>query len=146
MKFINCTSSSLGILEAYAHGAYLTLIDGIGLGTGLSPKEAQNIKIACHNALLAQLPDEKTRLAADDASGFKPQDHGVLAPSCLGFVWDVCWSTCNINYANGQVLTLVACRPSIGWEPCLGIPTVSQHTFTTGALGHRSVLHTMWAK
>jgi midasin len=34
--FINATSPQLGLLPAYAHGAHLVLLDGIGLGVGLS--------------------------------------------------------------------------------------------------------------
>lgn len=34
--FINATAPQLGILAAYAHGAHLVLLDGIGLGVGLS--------------------------------------------------------------------------------------------------------------
>ena len=34
--FINATAPQLGVLAAYAHGAHLVLLDGIGLGVGLS--------------------------------------------------------------------------------------------------------------
>ncbi len=34
--FINATTPQLGPLAAYAHGAHLVLLDGIGLGVGLS--------------------------------------------------------------------------------------------------------------
>ena len=34
--FINATAAQLGVLAAYAHGAHLVLLDGIGLGVGLS--------------------------------------------------------------------------------------------------------------
>ena len=33
--FINTAAPSIGALPAYAHGAQLTLLDGIGLGAGL---------------------------------------------------------------------------------------------------------------
>lgn len=34
--FINAAAPQLGVLPAYAHGAHLVLLDGIGLGVGLS--------------------------------------------------------------------------------------------------------------
>ena len=33
--FINSAAPSIGVLPAYAHGAHLTLLDGIGLGAGI---------------------------------------------------------------------------------------------------------------
>lgn len=33
--FINTAAPTLGALPAYAHGAHLTLLDGIGLGAGI---------------------------------------------------------------------------------------------------------------
>ena len=33
--FINRAAPSIGALPAYAHGAHLTLLDGIGLGAGI---------------------------------------------------------------------------------------------------------------
>ena len=33
--FINTAAPSIGALSAYAHGAHLTLLDGIGLGAGI---------------------------------------------------------------------------------------------------------------
>ena len=38
--FINTAAPSIGALPAYAHGAHLTLLDGIGLGAGL-PSEVR---------------------------------------------------------------------------------------------------------
>lgn len=34
-RFVNTTAPSIGALAAYAHGAYLVLLDGIGLGIGM---------------------------------------------------------------------------------------------------------------
>lgn len=34
-KFVSATAPSIGPLAAYAHGAYLVLLDGIGLGIGM---------------------------------------------------------------------------------------------------------------
>ena len=34
-RFVNLATKSMGALPAYAHGAYLVLLDGIGLGLGM---------------------------------------------------------------------------------------------------------------
>lgn len=39
--FINKTAPAIGPMLAYAHGAYLTLLDGIGLGIGM-PAEVES--------------------------------------------------------------------------------------------------------
>ena len=39
--FINATAPMLGALAAYAHGAYLVLLDGIGLGIGMPLEVSQ---------------------------------------------------------------------------------------------------------
>ena len=42
--------------EAYAHGAYLTLLDGLGLGLGLPEETAKGLAAACKKFLRSQLP------------------------------------------------------------------------------------------
>jgi len=44
--------------EAYAHGAYLTLLDGLGLGLGLPEETAKRIAAECRAFLRAQLPEK----------------------------------------------------------------------------------------
>ena len=36
--FINTAAPHMGLMVAYAHGAYLILLDGIGLGLGMAPQ------------------------------------------------------------------------------------------------------------
>lgn len=36
--FINAVGPRIGLWAAYAHGAYLILLDGIGLGLGMAPQ------------------------------------------------------------------------------------------------------------
>ena len=43
--FINSTAPSIGVLPAYAHGAHLTLLDGIGLGAGIPAEVSLMIPI-----------------------------------------------------------------------------------------------------
>ena len=47
--------------EAYAHGAYLTLLDGLGLGLGLPEETAKRLGDECREFLRRQLP-KKVRL------------------------------------------------------------------------------------
>lgn len=44
--------------EAFAHGAYLTLLDGLGLGLGLPEETARGLARACKEFLKEQLPAE----------------------------------------------------------------------------------------
>jgi len=53
--FINTTEPQLGALQAYAHGAYLTLLDGLGLGLGIPAVLLEPLKGRCRQLLLQQL-------------------------------------------------------------------------------------------
>lgn len=55
--------------EAYAHGAYLTLLDGLGLGLGLPEDTAKHIAAECRAFLRRQLP-EKVRFVSFHAFSF----------------------------------------------------------------------------
>lgn len=66
--FIAATAPRLGLLPAYAHGAHLVLLDGIGLGVGLSAEAAGQLRSRCHAFLLTQLPPE-VHPAAEAAAG-----------------------------------------------------------------------------
>lgn len=57
-------------LEAYAHGAQLVLLDGIGLGVGMPAAAAAGLRAKCHKFLMDQLPSEihpSAALAAGDS-------------------------------------------------------------------------------
>ena len=58
VSFINSSGPLIGHLAAYAHGAYLTLLDGLGLGVGLPAGAAQGLRAACQAFLRGQLPAE----------------------------------------------------------------------------------------
>jgi midasin len=53
--FVNATSSELGPLSAYVHGAYLTLLDGLGLGLGVPPAALAPLRARCRALLCQQL-------------------------------------------------------------------------------------------
>jgi len=42
--------------EAYAHGAYLTLLDGLGLGLGIPEATATQLRASCEAFIGTQLP------------------------------------------------------------------------------------------
>ncbi len=55
--FINVAAPGIGAYAAYVHGAYLTLLDGLGLGVGAPAGAAAAAKREFHELLLQQLPD-----------------------------------------------------------------------------------------
>ncbi len=50
------SGGALSPWRAYVHGAYLTLLDGLGLGLGMPESEAATLRAACEDMLRAQLP------------------------------------------------------------------------------------------
>ncbi len=62
--FITTTAPAVGALPAYAHGAHLVLLDGIGLGVGLAAEASLQLRELCHAFLLGQLPPEEAAAAA----------------------------------------------------------------------------------
>jgi hypothetical protein len=53
-----CASGALRPWHAYAHGAFLTLLDGLGLGLGISDAEATGMRRSCLEFIRSQLPAE----------------------------------------------------------------------------------------
>lgn len=77
---MSVTSGTLLPWEAYAHGAFLTLLDGLGLGLGLADTEAADLRRACIDFLRAQLqPDSRYAI---DAAAF------LELPPGLGLIED----------------------------------------------------------
>ncbi|KAL3690583.1 hypothetical protein R1sor_016892 [Riccia sorocarpa] len=60
VSFINCTAEDIGLPAALVHGAHLVLLDGLGLGTGLSTSAAEEHRRRCLDHLLEHLPDVKS--------------------------------------------------------------------------------------
>lgn len=56
--FVNAAAPALGALPAYVHGAHLTLLDGLGLGSGVQPAAAAVLRNQCAAFLRSQLPAE----------------------------------------------------------------------------------------
>ncbi|KAL4625562.1 hypothetical protein ACB092_05G035400 [Castanea dentata] len=55
VAFINMTERSLGPEFAFLHGAFLVLLDGLSLGTGISKKDAVELRQRCLHFLLEKL-------------------------------------------------------------------------------------------
>ena len=53
--FVNVAAPSIGALPAYAHGAHLVLLDGIGLGEGMPLEVSCSPTRAAHNPIFAAL-------------------------------------------------------------------------------------------
>lgn len=59
----SCNNKELSIWSAYAHGASLMHLDGLGLGTGLSHDEASHTKSTAKTFLHNAIPDDEERVA-----------------------------------------------------------------------------------
>ncbi|GAB4814206.1 hypothetical protein N2152v2_001252 [Parachlorella kessleri] len=79
--FITTTAPAVGALPAYAHGAHLVLLDGIGLGVGLSAEASQQLRDMCHDFLLGQLPHD-ARVVAEAAAGRAQPPAPAVGASC----------------------------------------------------------------
>ena len=72
--------------EAFAHGAYLTLLDGLGLGLGLPEETARGLAEQCKKFLRDELPPEvsvSSRLNFRFFLGLAPAPAGFTSPSPL---------------------------------------------------------------
>ncbi|KAI3727341.1 hypothetical protein L1987_67154 [Smallanthus sonchifolius] len=61
IDFINVTEKSLLPGVALLHGAFLVLLDGLSLGTGISKIEAEDLRERCLSFLMEQLKESKPR-------------------------------------------------------------------------------------
>ncbi|KAL4583665.1 hypothetical protein LXL04_008247 [Taraxacum kok-saghyz] len=66
IDFINVTEGSLSPEVSMLHGAFLVLLDGLSLGTGISKKEAEDLREWCLTFLMEQLKESKLRLNQTD--------------------------------------------------------------------------------
>ncbi|GIL43445.1 hypothetical protein Vafri_916, partial [Volvox africanus] len=80
--FVNATSPHLGALPAYAHGAHLTLLDGIGLGVGLPAAAAASLRASLSTFLATQLPPE----LAPHVALAEGQLHTAVSMAAEGFM------------------------------------------------------------
>ncbi|XP_020530997.1 LOW QUALITY PROTEIN: midasin [Amborella trichopoda] len=55
ISFINATENYIGPLESFLHGAFLVLLDGLSLGTGMQKFDAGELRVKCLSFLLSQL-------------------------------------------------------------------------------------------
>lgn len=85
--FVNAAAPSIGLLPAYAHGAHLVLLDGLGLGVGLSSEACEVLRDICHRFLLSQLPPDLHEAVAAAAGSAAPDAtgsiHAAAAPESM---------------------------------------------------------------
>ncbi len=77
------TARRLTPSEAFAHGAYLTLLDGLGLGLGLPEETARGLARACRDFLRETLPAE-VRALPSLLPSFLPSFPASSVPSSRG--------------------------------------------------------------
>ena len=87
-----CTVVQAGQLTAwaaYAHGAYLTLLDGLGLGLGLPEVTARRLRVACEQFLRSQLPPSEHEAMLSASFKHLPSElgrsDGADDPAALSF-------------------------------------------------------------
>nr|XP_043616411.1 midasin-like [Erigeron canadensis] len=74
IDFINVTDTSLGPEKKLVHGAFLVLLDGLSLGSGISRIEANVLRENCQSFLMSQL--EKSRLSLNQAKLLATENYG----------------------------------------------------------------------
>ncbi|KAL5579519.1 hypothetical protein UlMin_011961 [Ulmus minor] len=62
VDFINVTESRLGAEYACLHGVFLVLLDGLSLGSGISKRDAEELREQCLSFILEQMKVEKASL------------------------------------------------------------------------------------
>ncbi|XP_022152480.1 midasin isoform X2 [Momordica charantia] len=61
VAFIDSTERNLGPEYAFLHGAFLVLLDGLSLGTGMSKRDAEELRERCFSFLLEKLKLDDTK-------------------------------------------------------------------------------------
>lgn len=81
--FINTTEPRIGALQAYAHGAYLTLLDGLGLGLGIPAVLLEPLKANCRQLLLQQLSSSSSSSSQSTGDGAQQQQLSAQEASAV---------------------------------------------------------------
>lgn len=87
--FINTTAPNIGDWGAYAHGAHLTLLDGVGLGVGVPPAAVAALRRLCEAFLAAQLPPGAERHAEAAAGRITLPPADELAAATPAGAWGI---------------------------------------------------------
>ncbi|PWA97505.1 hypothetical protein CTI12_AA028730 [Artemisia annua] len=91
IDFVNVTEKSLHAEAALLHGAFLVLLDGLSLGTGISKFEAENLKERCLSFLKEQLKESSfnpTNISKTESNGWSDPLASTEAPSGNGMEID----------------------------------------------------------
>ncbi|KAJ8774196.1 hypothetical protein K2173_009627 [Erythroxylum novogranatense] len=73
IEFINVTKGSLGTDDAFLHGLFLVVLDGLSLGTGISTRDALLLRKESFSFLLKKLKLDHTQFRMED---YGWEDHG----------------------------------------------------------------------
>nr|GEU87507.1 midasin isoform X1 [Tanacetum cinerariifolium] len=93
IDFVNVTEKSLHAEAALLHGAFLVLLDGLSLGTGISKFEAENLKERCLSFLKERLKESKpsfnsTNISNIESNGWSDPLASTEVPSGNGMEID----------------------------------------------------------
>ncbi|XP_038899709.1 midasin isoform X2 [Benincasa hispida] len=78
VSFIDSTSRNLGPEYAFLHGAFLILLDGLSLGTGMSKRDAEELRKRCFTFLLEKLKLDNTMLECSKFARLQSYGWGEL--------------------------------------------------------------------
>jgi hypothetical protein len=81
--FVNHVGRSMDPLLAYAHGAHLVILDGLGLGGGSSMEVLVQVRADCEAFLFSQLPVSLQTTLRSLATGL-PAQHALTSDSMWG--------------------------------------------------------------
>ena len=112
-EFARLAETRLGADAAYAHGAYLVMIDGQGLGSGAGAATAAALRAECTAFLAQQVPPEAVRAAAAEA------ELPLCGESACGHLWGI---------APFLIATGATQRPAAS-SYHLGAPTTARNCF-----------------
>lgn len=81
VSFINATERTLGHESALIHGAFLVLLDGLSLGTGISKQDAKGLRERCLSFLLKQIQEGSTNIIDPQFSKMESYGWGDMGRS-----------------------------------------------------------------
>ncbi|KAF8388344.1 hypothetical protein HHK36_027010 [Tetracentron sinense] len=110
VAFINVTERSLRSDYAFIHGAFLVLLDGLSLGTGISKTDAGDLRERCLSFLLKQMKEGNTSMVDSHLSRFENYGWEDLAKNV--------YISCSINVQSNDLFGIDPFYIAKGDENC----------------------------